>query len=49
MIKNLTKIIEIRTLGESLLGNMLKGKYVIRTDFEVIRADDGVDSSGQDF
>ena len=47
LINNFTKIIEMRTLG--LLGIMLTGKDVIRTDVGVIRAVDGVISAEFDF
>ena len=39
LIKNVIKVIEIKTLGVSLLRNMLKGKDVIRTGVGAIRAD----------
>ena len=47
LINNFTEIIEMRTLG--LLGIMLTGKDVIRTDVGVIRAVDGVISAELDF
>lgn len=47
LINSFTKIIEMRTLG--LLGIMLTGKDVIRTDVGVIRAVDGVISAELDF